>query len=276
MTAPVVARKEFRDGLRSRLVWVLVAVFGLLAVGSSYYFAEVAPPGGEGDPTTVAVLVSMAFPVIIVLPVVATMVGYKAVVGERESGSLRFLLGLPHSRRDVLLGKFVGRTGVVTVSLAAGLLVGGLTLAVLLGGFAVVDYLLFALVTVLLGATFVSVAVTFSTVVRSSSVATAAAIALVLLFVFLWELLVSLVRIVGQELGLYAPADGVPPAIQFLSAANPTNAFLNAVTAVVETGGESTADAPVYLQDWFGFIVLLAWLVVPLGVALHRFQRTDL
>lgn len=42
---------------------------------------------------------------------------YGAILHERNSGSIRFLLGLPNSRRDIVVGKFLGRSGTVAVPL---------------------------------------------------------------------------------------------------------------------------------------------------------------
>jgi len=35
-------------------------------------------------------------------------------------------------------------------------------------------------------------------------------------------------------------------------------------------------ELPIFLQDWFSFLILLFWIVVPLAVALYRFDRVDL
>jgi len=49
------------------------------------------------------------------LPLVAIFAGYAAISKERTGGSLKLLLSLPHSRKDVIIGKVVGRCGVVGV-----------------------------------------------------------------------------------------------------------------------------------------------------------------
>ena len=43
------------------------------------------------------------------LPLVGVLLGYGAVVSERESGAIRLSLSLPHSRRDLLVGTVVSR-----------------------------------------------------------------------------------------------------------------------------------------------------------------------
>lgn len=39
--------------------------------------------------------------------------------GERKCGSLKFLLGLPRTRRNVVFGKFIGRITVISVAILA-------------------------------------------------------------------------------------------------------------------------------------------------------------
>ena len=35
-------------------------------------------------------------------------------------------------------------------------------------------------------------------------------------------------------------------------------------------------EAPFYLQDWFGALVLVFWFVVPVAIGYYRFERADL
>lgn len=70
------------------------------------------------------------------------MLGYRAIVGERESGSLKFLLGLPHTRRDVILGKLIGRVSTVTVAVLVGFAIVGVHLLVIAETFSVAAYAL--------------------------------------------------------------------------------------------------------------------------------------
>jgi ABC-2 type transport system permease protein len=53
-------------------------------------------------------------------PIVGVVVGYNAVSGGRESGSLKLLLSLPHSRADVVFGKVVGRGAALSLAVFAG------------------------------------------------------------------------------------------------------------------------------------------------------------
>ncbi|PSQ33120.1 hypothetical protein BRD11_05710 [Halobacteriales archaeon SW_12_69_24] len=80
----------------------------------------------SGDPAsfdnimmTVGVLLSF------LLPFLAMLGSYSAIVHERDSGSIRFLLGLPNSRLDAYAGKYVSRTVLLSGSILAGFVVLG-------------------------------------------------------------------------------------------------------------------------------------------------------
>jgi ABC-2 type transport system permease protein len=284
----VVAKKEFRDGIRSRSLLVLVVVFVVFMVGAAYFFTVIVPsPSLEtsGDPRTAAVLYSLFVPTAFLLPIVGTMVGYTAIVSERESGSLKFLLGLPHTRLDVVVGKLLGRSGIVTVAVLIGFAVGGVALYALTSAFSIVDFAIFTGMTIVLGIVFVSIAIAFSTGVHSSTVAIAGAITLALLFTVLWNVVILVIRLAAREFSLIdASAQSSPDWLAFLTYLNPTRAFGGALQVLLPTFLPSNgigslgvgANPPFYLEEWFGFVILAFWLVVPLGLAYLHFRSTDL
>lgn len=281
MSTLTVAKKEFQDGIRSRVLAGLTVLFGVFMAGAAYYFTEIAPPEGVqggAEPQTIAIINSLLIPTYILLPIIGTMLGYKSISGERESGSLKFLLGLPYTRRDVVCGKLLGRSGIITVSVLVGFAIGGLALYALTDAFQLADFAVLTGVSILLGVVFVSIAIAFSSAVRSSTIATAGAISLVLVFSFLWDTVVLLVGYVAQELSLIEAFQSSPPEwLLFFASLNPTAAYQKAVVFLIDSGARSVlADPPFYLEDWFGLVTLAFWLVVPLGLAYLRFDRMDL
>ncbi|MDZ7850465.1 MAG: ABC transporter permease subunit [Halodesulfurarchaeum sp.] len=88
-------------------------------------------PGVDGDPVS-AIGAASQFAAMLV-PIMALIAGYLAIAGERESGSLKILLGLPPSRGEVLAGKFLGRAAVVGIGVAAGFAISGVVTAALYG-----------------------------------------------------------------------------------------------------------------------------------------------
>ncbi|MFB6132253.1 MAG: ABC transporter permease, partial [Halanaeroarchaeum sp.] len=129
MSIVVVARKEFADAVRSRTIWGIVAV---IAVMTSVAMAVTAfVPGGANVFSAVGGASQFAG---ILVPIMALVAAYLSIAGERESGSIKILLGLPPTRGEVLVGKFVGRSLVVIVGIVAGFAVASVVAVAMYGG----------------------------------------------------------------------------------------------------------------------------------------------
>ncbi len=286
---PTVARKEFEDAGRSKLLWALsgllvaIVVIGYTAI---WYTAD--------DVTAAEVLGFLGFPLQTIVPIAALIVGYMAVVGERRSGSIKLLLGLPPNRTDVVFGKLVGRMAVVGVAVVLAFLVALVLGAVFFGSVPIVDWLGFAALTLLFGVSFAGLAVGVSAGVSSRGKSMALVVGTYMIFVALWELLTA-----GPY---YLIHDEGPPVeaetwYLVLQQFNPMSAYTTLASSVVEgtvppftfqygleefeaaqlTPAERYAeDVPFYLQDWFGVVVLLFWLVVPVTIGYYRFTTADL
>ncbi|MFB6193990.1 MAG: ABC transporter permease, partial [Halobaculum sp.] len=223
MSVEVVARKDFEDAVRSRWLLGLSAVFVLLVSATVWFL------GRSGEITTTG-LVNFVFikdaMVTTLIPLIALVIAYGAVVGERESGSLKLLLSLPHSRSDVVFGKVLGRTGAIAVPVAAGFLIPGLIGALGPLQFRPGTYLGFILLVVVLSAAFVGIAVGFSAAVASNRLAIAGAIGIYFLFVPLWgaiQLPLQLYLGVGGAPG-WLPISG-QELLRALRILNPTGSF---------------------------------------------------
>lgn len=124
MSAIAVAKKDFQDAVRSRGLIALTVIFVLFTVGGAYVGTQVAGVFGDEAGDTLDLVYALQSPASFLVPIIALLIGYGAVAGERERGSLKFLLGLPHTRWDVVFGKIVGRSAVVTVSILVGFAAG--------------------------------------------------------------------------------------------------------------------------------------------------------
>ena len=276
MTWPVVARKEFEDAVRARVLWGIVAVIGVLAGGLAVVVRFL--PGVGSNPLT-ALGAASEFAAILV-PILSLVAAYLAVAGERESGSVKVLLGLPPSRGEVLLGKFVGRSGVVAVGLTLGLAVAGAGTAVAHGGLPLAKFAWFTALTVALGIAFVGIAVGISAATATRSRAMSLSIAVYLVFVLLWDL---------HPQGFHLLLNGAPPGAVVpawflaLESLSPPGAY-SAVVGVVLTAGTGApgmgarlaGPVPVYLEPWFLLGVLALWAAVPLALGYRAFDRADL
>jgi Cu-processing system permease protein len=120
-----VALKELRDRLRNRWVLAVSLVFTVFALVIAYFGG--AQQGVLGLRSIEATITSLVSLVIYLIPLIALLLGFDAIVGERERGSLDLLLALPITRLELLLGKYVGWPAALTLSTLLGFgLVAGL------------------------------------------------------------------------------------------------------------------------------------------------------
>jgi hypothetical protein len=171
MTWAVVARKDFNDARRSRSLWGLSAAFLVLALLFAGLYAFVPEFTADEEVSTLGLMTFLSAPVALFVAVASLVVAYKSIAGEAETGSGKLLLSLPHTRRDIVLGKVVGRSLVLAIPVLVGLVA---MLAVVFVGevaFSVTDYVLFGLVTML----FVLVYMAFYVGISASTTSTARA-----------------------------------------------------------------------------------------------------
>ena len=287
MSTISVAKKDFRDAIRSRTLLALTALFAIFTAGGAYVSTLIGgllggAAGSGGSQSALDLIFALLTPASLLVPVIGLLAGYKAIAGERESGSLKFLLGLPHSRRDIVLGKVIGRAAVVAVAILIGFAVGIVAIYVLTDALSPVNYLVFTLVTILLGVTYISIAVGFSASTGSTSRAAVAVIGVFLLFQFAWGLLGVL--LLYAVTGAAFPQPPIPEWYQLFTRINPNSAYQAAATALLPRGPGAGANVPggqggaqpYFLESWFGFVILTIWIVVPLVLGYSRFERSDL
>lgn len=127
----VVAGKELADHLLSGRFVVLMAVLGIATAASVFAASggirDVAP-NAEGITALFLKLFTVTaapvpFPLIVFMgflaPLLGIMFGFDAVNSERSQGTLPRLLAQPIYRDEVILGKFLGGLGVITIMLAS-------------------------------------------------------------------------------------------------------------------------------------------------------------
>ncbi len=81
-------------------------VFATLALGIAWFGA--AASGQVGYASTPATIASLASLGIFLIPLIALLLAYDAIVGEEEGGTLLLLMTYPLSKSQLLLGKFLG------------------------------------------------------------------------------------------------------------------------------------------------------------------------
>lgn len=263
----IVAAKEFRDRIRNRWVLAAALAFTVFALMIAYFgAAQQGMVGFRGIEVTIASLVSL---VIYLIPLIALILGFDAIVGERERGSLDLLLAMPITRVELLTGKFLGLSAALAFSTIAGFGLPALVLAFELTPNALFHYLGFIASSILLGMSFLSLAVAVSVVATDRTRASGMAIALWFFFVLVFDLLLLGLLVAGG-----GEAGGA--ALPYLLLLNPADVFriLNIFTheEVRTLYGLATVVPDALSNPWLLGGIMLLWIVAPLSFAAWRFK----
>ena len=263
-----IAGKEFWDRIRNRWVLAVALVFTAFALSIAYFgAAQQGSVGFRSIEVTIASLVSL---VIYLVPLIALVLGFDAIVGERERGSLDLLLSMPITRFELLLGKYLGLAAALAFSTIAGFGLVCMVLAAQLDLNALFHYAGFMLSSVLLGCAFLSLAVMVSVFSTDRTRASGLAIALWFFFVLIFDLLLlgALVVTGGQTGGEFFP---------YLLLANPADVFriLNifSLEDVRTLYGLATVFPPALARPGLLGAVMFAWIALPLAIAAWKFRK---
>jgi ABC-2 type transport system permease protein len=284
MSWAAVARKDFQDAARSKALWGLTALFVLFMAGMAYVFTLLGnSAGGQAPPEleSVGLLVFLVSPVTLLIPITALVIAHKAIAGEVESGSAKFLLSLPHTRRDAVVGKVVGRSAVMGVAVLVGLAVAAAVVLGLYDSFDATAYAGFSVLAVLLAVLYTAIGVGLSAATNDSGRATILAVGFYVVFEVAWGLVSSGIYYLLN--GSFSPVGGATPPEWYLllNRLPPTSAFSSAVFGFLpgDLGTVATLfpqNPPLYLSKWAAVATMLVWFVVVPAVGYWRFQAADL
>lgn len=278
-----VARGDVRHLRRSRMAQAVCALLLLATIGVVLgAIALVGMDPNTSIPRFADVMLAIAALLSHLLPLVALLGSYGAIVTERKMGSIRFLLGLPNSRLDAYLGKFVSRSLLVLVPLVAGLLVAGVVGAVAFRQPSLTAFAGLLLPTIPYAMIFVGFGLTISAAVSTETRAVVGVVAVFAVFRGVWT---------GLQWGALqlATAPGEYPSPPYeawyylLGRLNPINAYLKVTTEVISPGVRngliSAPREPVgYVSLTAGFAVfsILLWLAIAPWAGYARFRDADL
>jgi Cu-processing system permease protein len=262
----VIAAKEFRDRIRNRWVLAVAIIFALFALAIAYFGAsQQGEVGFRSIDVTVASLVSL---VIYLVPLIALILGYDAIVGERERGSLELMLSMPITRFEILLGKYLGLAAALAISTVLGFGAGLLPMASELSMNDGFHYAGFVGSAILMGLAFLSISMLVSVVALDRVRASGVAIALWFFFVLIFDLLLMGALVLSQgRLG-----SGMFAAILML---NPADIFrlMNIFSSeqVQNMYGLATVMPERLTDPMVLLAIMLGWIVVPFLLANWRF-----
>lgn len=271
MSWTAIAKKDVQDSVRAKTLWGVIAVFFVLIGGLTYLVVDAA--GAQEDVLEILAGFTFFLGIGLFVPIAGLLLSIKAIARERDSGTINLLLSLPHSRGDMMVGKFLGRTAVMAIATIVGFVPA--LLIVLLevddsGGIGTIFVFLF--VAVLIGMMFVAIGVGLSALVNSETQATVGGITLFFVLYF-WPFIVNrILSLADAELPEFAERFWL------------FNMFLDMANALAPEGegfggasnATSSIDPGIFMQNWFAFVILALWVAVPLGIGYARFNKMDL
>ena len=270
----LLAVNEFVDGLRNRWVAACILLLGSLAL--TLLLVGSAPSGTTGAGALAISVVSLASLSVYLLPLIALMLSFDALVGEFERGTMLLLLTYPVSRWQVVMGKFFGHLMILTAAISIGY--GGAALITVFttdsGIVGWQAYLTMMASSLLLGAVFIALGYLVSVIVRERSTAAGAAVVVWLLFVVLYDLGLLGVLLADQEQEISQTL------FSFLLLASPTDTYRILNLTAFDTVGQAAGIAGVAAKQGFHLPLLLSllagWVALPLLATIGLFQRREL
>ena len=272
-----IAKKDFADSARSKLLWGTVLVLLVIVIPDFLTDLDEKQTIAEAIQFIPIVFVNYVAPV-------AMIAAYKAIVGERESGSLRVVLGLPATRRDFVFGKVIGRSALVAVILLVVTIGVGVATLATYGTLAVFPLAAVAGYIVLYGIAWTGLTVGISAAVSSRLKAITAVLGLFLFFgpFQFWNRLVvplfALAFTGSASMAGFHPlkASTWPMWYQFVQRLNPMQNFTLGRYYFIQLIDPSIPVTRSHAVNLFGLAMLLAWCLVPLAIGYWRFERADL
>jgi Cu-processing system permease protein len=267
-----IAGREVRDGLRNR--WVLATTLLMAALSLTLAFLGSAPTGTVGVGPVEVTIVSLSSLTIFLLPLIALLLSFDAIVGEFERGTMLLLLTYPVSRGQILLGKFLGHVAILAFATVLGYGAAGMALAFNGAGTGPTTWQPFAAMigsSVLLGAAFIAIGYLVSAAVTDRGTAAGLAVGVWLVFVLLYDmaLLGALVADKGRLLS--------PAILNLLLLLNPADAYrlfnLTGFSNVSVFAGMAGLAETLRLPPGLLLVALAGWVALPLGMAALIFQR---
>jgi len=272
-TVVILAQKEIRDGLRNRWVAVSIALLTLLSL--SLYLLGSAATGVTGADSLTVTVVSLVSLGVYLLPLIALMLSFDALVGEFERGTMLLLAAYPVARWQIVVGKFVGH--MVILLLAILISCGSVALLIVFSsdasGDAWIAYAVMMASSWLLGGVFIALGYLISVLVRERATAVGAAVAVWLALVVLYDLLLLGALVADEEQVI-----GEQTLIALLLA-NPTDAFrlfnLTATEQVTLSAGLADVAASAGINAVVPLLLLGAWVVAALSATIMLLYRRE-
>ncbi|MBN1280965.1 MAG: ABC transporter permease [Candidatus Thermoplasmatota archaeon] len=273
-----IAKKEIMDNIRNKWIILVSVMFAILTLVFSYFGSF----GGQGWQDLGMTISIMANIVTFLVPIIGLMLGYVAILGEVERGSMNSLLSLSMTRLEIVVGKFLGLAAVLCFTILVGFGAAGLLIAANVSSVDFLEYSLFIGATMMLGLVFLGMAIFFSTVFSKRSTALGGAIFIWFLFQMILPIVFLGMLIATVDISSVVPGSSisVPGWYHGLTLMNPISIYSSFLTLSLGPVASMETSLLIPLPEWYssGLLVgiLVLWILLFFILAAWRFQRQDI
>jgi Cu-processing system permease protein len=264
-------KKEVNDSFKNRWFILYASVFAGLALLLSWLSISGGGIGYSGFASFGRTAASLINLVLLIVPLMALTVGAGSLAGERERGTLSYLLSQPVNRGEVILGKYLGLATSLMGALALGFGLSGLVIAGRGGQTDASAYGLLVVFAFGLALGMLSLSFLVGVLARKATVATSVGLFLWLALVFIGDL-----GLMGTTLAFKLPIRS----LFHLALINPLQVFKMASLISINATLDVLGPAGMYAMQTYGqgltwlFLgSLLAWIILPLLVSYLVFSR---
>jgi len=265
----ILAQKELRDARRNRWFLLYALAFAGLSLALSWLALTGAGNYGmAGFGRTSASLINL---ILLIVPLMGLTLGAQSLAGEREQGTLLYLLAQPINQAELLLGKFAGLSLALVAALGLGFGLTALLIAANGGEAQVGVYLSLLGLSCLLAVASLSAGLLISSLTPRGSTAVGMALFLWLLLVFFGDLgLMGTALVLRLDVGQ----------LFTLALLNPLQLFKIAAVYSLRQNLEVLGPAGIYALRTYGsqllpllLGLLVAWALAPFMAAAFFFKR---
>ena len=268
-----ISKKELLDNVRNKWIIILTIIFASLTLVVSY-FGSIFTDGWQDLGITIQGMMSL---VQLLIPIIALMLGYSAIIGEIEKGSMSSLLSLPVTRFEILLGKFIGLGSLLAITIIIGFGLAGIVIGFNVSDVDYLGYIIFIFATIMIGLVFLALALFLSTLFNKRSTAMGGAI--FLWFFFNIILPIVFVGILAASSDIINIINNAPDWYHILNLFNPLQVYSFLVT--LNVGAALSFDTisiayPEYYSNILMTIILLSWIICFMILSYWRFNKRDI
>jgi Cu-processing system permease protein len=276
MTRHVVEIARLEWTAASRLWWMrlFTAAFALLTIVMTQS-AAVQTEASAGDDTFARLTVALLPLALMLVPLAALLVGVSSVSHDAEASG--FLLTLPVSAAEIVLGRWAGQAASLTLSIAGGFMAGAAVIAGAVGTAQVGTFAVFVIAAVVLAFAFLSAATLIAAVVSTRGTALGLAAFVWFAAVILYDaaalgVAVGFTGRVGTRVlfaSVFGNAVDLVRVLTLLFAGTPHILGAAGESWMRTLGGPGPAIA-------LALTALAVWIVAPLAAAVTVSRRRDL